>query len=250
MTLGLRFLKRDLATEFGESYLGYFWAFAPPVLTALTLSLARKAAVFDVQSTPVPYAAYVIVSMLFFQIFQQTAQGMIDGFIQAKTLLKQVRYPVAALIVSKAGYGLFSTLIRLLLIIPVFLYFKIELTSFAFLAPLGLLALLFSGLVVGLVVGPLALISQDILQGTSVVLRMLIFATPVVYPMPKGTLFEKILLFNPASAPITFSVEALLVGRPDYLWQTGLIAFVSAIGVAFCVALLSALMPLITERLS
>ena len=73
--------------------------------------------------------------------------------------------------------------IRLVLLVVIFLWFGLPLTTSLLLAPLGILALIGFGMMLGLLLTPFALLYGDVQRMLTMGLSLWFFMTPVIYPI-------------------------------------------------------------------
>ena len=68
-----RLVKRDMASQFRQSFLGYLWIILPPVATTIVFTLLRKANIINVPmpEDAMPYALFVLVGTTIWGLFTQ-----------------------------------------------------------------------------------------------------------------------------------------------------------------------------------
>lgn len=205
-SLAWRLMKRDISAQYRQSFLGIAWAFIPAIFTALTFSLASRNKILNVPPTEIPYGAYVIFSVILWQIFSESVMAPVTGLSNARSFVSKINFPKEALFLAKLGEVLFNVAIKSILITAVFIYYQILPSPMIF-AAIGLLVLLtLLGLSIGLLMAPFGMIYHDFVKGLPLVLTLGMFLTPVVYPMPQGdSVFSKIVRLN----PITYLVSGI-----------------------------------------
>jgi lipopolysaccharide transport system permease protein len=246
--LASRFLVRDLKSQYRQSLLGAMWAFIPPVVFAVGLTLAKDANVLNIGETSLPYAVYVMVSMTLWQTFAEALQGPFKILKKYRTLLTKINFPREALILSKMGEIGLGLLIKLALIVALFVGFHVPVTAALLLAPLALGMMVAFGLAIGLVIAPLGLLYQDIEKGLPVALGIWLLLTPVLYPAPTRGLFGAIVHWNPMSALLTTTRELATTGVVTDGGLFGLWSAVSLVGLLLGWLFLRLSMPYVTER--
>ena len=126
-------------------------------------------------------------------------------------MLAKINFPKEALILSGLGQTLFNLSIKLLILIAVFIIFKIPITWGVPLSLLAILVLVLLGTTFGLLITPVGILYTDISQGLTVVTGLWFFLTPVVYPSPTSFPFSLLAVLNP--------VSPILVGARDLATQ-------------------------------
>ncbi|NJR66730.1 MAG: ABC transporter permease [Leptolyngbyaceae cyanobacterium CRU_2_3] len=248
--LAWRLLVRDINTQYRQSLLGVFWAFVPPIAAAVGLTLASSAKVLNVGATDIPYPAYVMFSMALWQTFTESVTGPIQSVAAAKPMLAKINFPREAIILAQLGQVGFNFGIKLLLIIGLFLWFKIPFVWTVFLAPVALLHLIALGTAVGLLLAPVAALYEDVARGLTLVMGVWLFITPVIYPLPQSGGFAMLVRLNPAT-PLLSAVRELAtlgaIADPHSFWLASLLA---GMGLMLAWLVYRVAMPFVIERMS
>ena len=108
------------------SFLGYFWIFLPPLTTALTFTFLNSISLIKFKGIPIPYPAYLILGNLLWHNFANALRAPLRMATQNRSMLIRVQFPREALILSGIYQVLFNFMIRLVLLIPVLIFYKIE----------------------------------------------------------------------------------------------------------------------------
>ena len=106
---------------------------------------------------------------------------------------------------------LFNSLIRLLILSVVLVWFGVPWHATLLLVPLGLATLLGFGLALGCLVAPLGMLYGDIANALPVVLNLWFLITPVVYTPPASV--APIIRLNPVAPLLTTTRNWLLTGE-------------------------------------
>ncbi|MGA7952686.1 MAG: ABC transporter permease [Gloeobacterales cyanobacterium] len=248
--LAWRLLVRDISAQYRQSLLGVFWAFVPPIVTALGLVLARNTGVVNIAETDLPYPAYVMFSMALWQTFVEALNGPITAVGQAKPMLAKINFPREAIVLAKLGEVFFNFGIKLILILGLFLWFRIPFTWSILLAPVALFHLVMFGTAIGLLLAPIGTLYGDVSKVLPLIISPWLLLTPVIYPVPKGGWFGEIVNLNPVT-PLLVTIRELattgIVSDPMGFWAMSGIALVGLL-VAWVMYRLA--MPFIVERMS
>jgi lipopolysaccharide transport system permease protein len=207
--LAWRLMVRDISAHYRQSVFGFAWAFLPPIVMAAGFTLAGSAKVINIAQTPLPYAAYVMFSMIIWQTFVEALNGPVTAVMNARQMLSRVNFPREAIVLGKLGEVGFNFLIKLVLIVAIFTWYKMPVMTAAFLAPFALLSLVLLGTFLGLLLAPLGVLYHDVTQGLLVLTGLWLFLTPIVYPVPQGGgTFATIVRLNPVT-PLLVTVREL-----------------------------------------
>ncbi|MDZ8055557.1 MAG: ABC transporter permease [Aulosira sp. ZfuCHP01] len=248
--LAWRLLIRDISAQYRQSLLGIFWAFIPPVITAAGFTLAKSNGIVNIGNTELPYAAYVMFSMSLWQTFIEALNGPVQAVTAAKAMLTRINFPHEALIVAKLGEVFFNFGIKLILIVGLFIWFKIPVTLSVILAPVALIHLILLGTFIGLLLSPMGALYQDVTKGLTLITGFWLFLTPVVYPVPSDGAFGSIVKLNPVTPLLVTTRELATTGvisDPQGFWIASLIAILGLL-VAWVIYRLA--MPFVIERIS
>lgn len=248
--LAWRLIVRDISAQYRQSFLGIFWAFVPPIATAIGLTLASNARILSIGATDLPYPAYVMFSMTLWQTFAESLMGSINAVGTAKPMLAKINFPREGLILAQLGQVGFNFGIKLVLIIALFLWYKMPLAWTAILAPVALIHLIALGTGIGLFLAPLGALYEDVTKGLTLAMGLWLFATPVIYPTPQQGTLATLVQLNPVT-PLLVTVRELattgVVSNPQGFWLASFLAIVSLLGgwLVYRIA-----MPFVIERIS
>jgi lipopolysaccharide transport system permease protein len=247
--LAWRLFVRDFSARYRQSFLGYLWAFLPPVVGTFTFVLLNRSGILNVGTLPLPYPAYVMIGTLLWQVFADAINSPIKAVTAAKTMLAKINFPREAILISGMLEVLFNFIIRLVLLVVIFIYYGIVPPMTAPLALIGVFAIFCLGFMIGILLTPIGLLYTDIGQALSMVLSFWMLFTPVVYTPPTTGILAQLTLINPVSPLIVTTREWLAIGAATNLFPA-LVVFLVTIVLLFAGWLLYRLaMPIIVERM-
>ena len=227
--LAWRLFIRDLSARYRQSLLGYFWAFLPPLATAIPFVFLKSQGLLTTGATRIPYPAYVMISMLFWQVFVDAVQSPLKAVTAAKPMLSKIQFPPEAILMAGLGDVLFSFLIRLTLLVGVFLWYGLTPPPTAALVPIVVAALVILGFMLGLLVTPLGVLYGDVTPSLSIFTTFWLFLTPVVYPAQETGLAGLVSRWNPVSPMVIVGRDWLISGTTTFLLEFVLVSLVSLI---------------------
>lgn len=207
--LAWRLFVRDISARYRQSLFGIFWAFLPPIITGLVFIILQSKRVLNLGETDIPYPVYVLVGTTLWQVFTESLNAPLKSVIAAKPMLAKINFPREALIVSAFYDVIFNLLIKSIILVGVFVYFKVPVTWGLLMAPMAILMLILLGMSIGLLLTPLGTLYTDITQGLTVVTSFWFFITPVIYPPPQSFPYSLMTTLNPVS-PILMGARDLL----------------------------------------
>jgi lipopolysaccharide transport system permease protein len=248
--LAWRLLVRNISAQYRQSLLGYAWAILPPVFTTAVWVFLNSQRILNVGETDIPYPAYVMVGTLLWQGFVDALNSPLKLVTQSKSMLAKINFPREALILAGLGEVLFQFVIRLALLLVVFIWFRIPVPSTVFLAPLGILALMALGLMIGILLTPLGILYSDIQRGLSIILQLWFYLTPVVYTPPSEGLGALLAQFNPVSPLLLTTRELLTSGTVSQPYKSLVITGATFVLTLVGWVLYRLAMPHLIERMS
>ena len=211
--LAWRLFLRDVQAMYRKSLLGYTWILLTPVVMTLFFVFLHSRNILNVKTPGIPYPAYVLVGMLLWESFASALGAPLARVRTASSLLTKLRFPREALILTSFYQIVFNLCIKLLLVVAVFVWFKITVGPSVLLFPLAVLALIALGLSLGVLLVPFGQLYQDVGKGLGIVTRIWFFATPVIYAPMTSWPFSLINKCNPVS-PLLITARELLTGEP------------------------------------
>ncbi len=248
--LGWRLTVRDISAQYRQTFLGYFWAFVPALVTGATLSIASRNRVVDFGEADIPYTAYVIIGMVLWQTFMESMTLQIQAMSKAREMLAKINFPREALILSGLGQTLFNFGIKILLLAATFVWFDLSVPATILLAPFALVLLLVLGTGLGVLLAPLGGLYEDVGRGIIFSAMALLIVTPVVFVPPDGGTFAEIVALNPITPLLVTTRDLMTTGTMThplgfFLASLFAVLLLLAAWTAYRLA-----MPIIIERMS
>ena len=205
---------RDIKAQYRQSYLGILWAFIAPLTTAFIWIILNSTGTVSVSDTGIPYPVYAFSGTLIWSIITASINSPLGSTNSAKSIISKINFPKEALIISGIYKLLFNSAIKIvLLIIFVFLYgvgFHWSLLLF----PFAILGAILFGTTIGLFITPIGMLYKDIAKIISMGLGFLMYATPVVYAIPKEEgIMKTVMELNPLT-PLILTTRDIVVGTP------------------------------------
>jgi ABC-2 type transport system permease protein len=204
--------KRDLQVRYTTSSLGYLWSILDPLLMSgiyyfvFVILFGRGA------NTPYddPYIVFLLAALLPWTWFNGATNDFAKAFLREAKLIRSTSIPrsiwVMRIVLSKGIEFIISLPVLIVFVIitqftstPAHIRFDIVYVPLAIL----LEGILITG--VGLILAPLVVFFRDLERAIKLLLRLLFYATPIVYGIEKfqGKPFiQHILELNPLAGPM------------------------------------------------
>jgi len=229
-------IYRELADQFVRSKLGGLWLVLHPLaqvtIYALILSQVLSARLPEL-TNQYGYAIYLTAGLLAWNLFNDIMSRTINVFVANGHLMKQVSFPRVTLPAIVAGACGVNNLLLLLAVLVIFVILGHGFSPALVWLPFLMLLVASLGLGLGLILGVLNVFIRDIGQIVPVVLQLMFWLTPIVYPIsilpPEYLPWMSV---SPMYHIVTAYQEVLVYGRsPDWVSLAPAIitAFVAAI---------------------
>jgi lipopolysaccharide transport system permease protein len=196
--LAWQLFTRNLRARYRQSFTGYVWAFIPPLAWAALFIMLRSAGQLSGHGTG-NYAAHLIVGLVFWQLFIESAQSPLRVFAEARPMLGKLRFPREALVVAALLEVGFQFLVRLPLLIVAWLMTPEASASSWWLLPASLAGLIAGGCFVGVLLLPFSLLYEDVAPALALASGFWLLITPVAYAAPTAGFAARLAAWNPAA---------------------------------------------------
>jgi len=222
--LAWRLFVRDTSAQYRQSILGYVWAFLPPLVASLPFIFLNSQGVVDMGQTDIPYPAYAMIGTIIWQVFVDALNSPLKTVTASKSMLARINFPREAILLSGLGQVLLNFLIRLVLLVGVFIGFKIVPPSTAVLFPVGILALISVVFMLGVMLTPLGILYTDVQQSLPIITLFLMFLTPVLYSPPESGLAAVVARWNPLTPLVVSTRDWLTTGETLHLFSFSVVS--------------------------
>lgn len=248
--LGWRLAVRDISAQYRQSILGIFWAFIPPLVSAVLFIALHQKKVVNIADVGMPYPLFVLVGTILWQVFADAVAAPLRVVTGANTILARINFPREALILSAVYQTLFGFLVKMALLGWALLYFGTPLRLESALALITVMLLIWLGIAIGVALTPVGMLLRDVSQIIVLGLQLGFFLTPVVYPAPQTFPYSLLATWNPVSIYLLSSRTLLIHGAvgalmPLVVVTACLLAATLLLWVVYRVS-----MPIVIERIS
>ncbi len=215
-------IRNELISRFARSKLGGLWMIINPLaqvaIYALILSnvLAAKLPGIDNQYA---YAIYLMAGLLAWTLFNEIISRCLNLFIEHGNLMKKMSFPRITLPTIVVGSCLLNSILLFIAMLGIFALLGHQFNvAMLWLIPLTLTVVVLA-LGIGLILGVLNVFLRDIGQVVPIILQMLFWLTPIVYPIsiiPEA--YRHWLRLNPMY-PLTDAYQQVVVYGKTPQWE-------------------------------
>ena len=181
-----------------------------------------------------PYAIFSYTALVPWTYFAAALTESTSSLVANANLLSKVYFPRLIIPLAPVLARLLDFAIALALLAVLMLAYRIAPTPWALLLPLLALPMVLTAAGLGMLLTALAVQYRDVKYGIGLVVQLLMYAAPVVYPaslVPQG--LRLIYGLNPMAGVIE-GFRAVLLGTRPMPWDLIAIGSVSAVAIAVC----------------
>ena len=203
---------RDLKVRYRRSAIGFLWTMLQPLLMLSVLTIVfNQLFRFQIRNYPV----YALAGLLFWNFFQQTIVTSMNSLKGNATILKKLPVPLAVFPIATVISGLVNLLFAFVPLFGILIWTGHKLTSALFFLPVAILVAAIFTLGAGLILSPLAVFFSDVIELIGVVMTLLFYMTPVIYPkgIVEGTDFYWAVRFNPVRSILEIFRDPIYYGK-------------------------------------
>lgn len=242
----LKFLIiRGIKAKYAQSVLGIAWAIIQPLFaTGIFTIVFGKVA--GIETDNVPYTLFSFTTVVFWTYFNGALTDATNSLVVNHNMISKVYFPRVVLPLSAVVSKLLDLSIGLLMLIPVFLYFDVQLTSSFLLFPVIFCLLFLFTVGFGMMLSALAINYRDVKHALTFMLQILMYLSPVVYPYSKvikivpeqyATAFKYLYGLNPLVG-ILEGLRSVMINtvplRTELLAEAAIVSFITfVVGVRY-----------------
>jgi lipopolysaccharide transport system permease protein len=185
----MMFVKKDIITVYKQTILGPLWFVMQPIFTSITFVIVFGH-VAKIGTDDVPEILFYLGSITMWNYFSETLNVTSKTFTDNASIFGKVYFPRLILPLSKVISGIMKFFIQFALFAIVWLYYLFIQKSVApnaciLLLPLLLIVMAGLSLGLGLIITALTTKYRDLTFLISFAVQLLMYATPVIYPLSK-----------------------------------------------------------------
>ncbi|MBL0049440.1 MAG: ABC transporter permease [Bacteroidetes bacterium] len=228
------FVRRDFVSVYKQTILGPLWFLIQPILTTITFTIIFGS-IAKISTDGVPPMLFYLSGLVGWNYFADCLNKTSNTFIGNAQLFGKVYFPRLAVPISIVISSLVTYLIQFLLFLAFYFYFNLDganlhINNAILLLPVLVFFMACLGLGSGIIISSMTTKYRDLRFLVAFGVQLLMYATPVIYPMsilsPKK---QFVLSLNPMSSIIeTFRYAFMGTGSLNYthLAYSGIVSIV------------------------
>lgn len=226
---------RDIKVRYKQTIVGAAWAILQPVLQMIIFTIVfGKLA--KIPSDDIPYPIFSYSGLLLWTYFAQSLSASSGSIVGSANLITKVYFPRLIIPFSAALAGIVDYFIASIILVAMMFYYKLTPGVQLIFVPLTLIAAFIGATGMGLWLSALNVKYRDIRYVIPYFIQLILFATPVIYPIsvvPEK--FRWLLALNPMAGVIE-AHRACYLGHQAINWEQfmvsltiGIIIFITGI---------------------
>lgn len=215
------FVKRNYVVQYKQTLLGPFWLVGGPLVSGLVYAVVFGQ--FAGLSTDgVPQYLFYMAGTSLWSLFSNCATATSNTFLANSSVMGKIYFPRLTVPISQALTGLVSFGIQFVLMCLIMGVYAFSGTVFdlgwqLLLIPVVLVHCLLLGIAIGLIVAALTVKYRDLMMAVNYGLSLLMYATPVIYPISTtGGVMRILLTLNPVT-PLIENFRYALFGSGTFM---------------------------------
>jgi ABC-type polysaccharide/polyol phosphate export permease len=219
---------REIRVRYKYSLLGIGWAIALPVALTLVFTFVF-ARVANVNTGGIPYPIFAYIGLLPWQLHANIVTGAARSLVDNRNLVTKVYFAREVLPLAHVGSSLLDFFVAAFVLAGLMAWYGVKPGVGLLLVPLVLVLQVCFSLAVGLILAAANLFYRDVQFILQVGMLLWMFASSVVYPIPRAGGLEWLVYANPMTPFIDAYRGLILSGRIAFeppFWVASAIALV------------------------
>jgi ABC-2 type transport system permease protein len=203
----------DFKLKYNNSILGYFWSLLRPL--ALFGILYLVFSVFMRLGGGVEnYQFYLLIGIILWMFFYEMTILSMQSIVAKANLVKKIYVPKIIIVIATSLTCLMTFLLNLVVFFIFMLIFGLKFQFSLWLLPVYLLELYLFSFGLSLILATLFVWFRDLAHIWEILLQILFYATPIIYPLSVVPLkFQKVAFLNPVAQIIQDIREIVMGGQ-------------------------------------
>jgi lipopolysaccharide transport system permease protein len=220
---------KNVVVRYKQAYLGLLWTVAKPLMMMGIFTLMRSFIGIDSGGVPYPLLAYC--ALMPWMFFQESASEGVNSVVGNAHLIKKIYFPREVFPLTAVVTKLVEFVINFAILLALMAWFGMIPGTQALWVPVVLLYTVLAALTLALFGAALNVYYRDVGQMLPVLLNLLMYASPVIYPLHLvqqklleqqvagewSTLLYTLYTANPLAGIIDAFQRVMLKGQPPDL---------------------------------
>lgn len=222
-------IRRSIITRYSQTTVGLLWAVLQPLLSSVVYILVFSL-IARISTSPVPYPLFVITSLVLWNYWIRIVISGSASVVTNLDIVTRVSFPREFLPLGVAAEALVDLLIGSVIVAVLFIVYQQPVTPYMLLAiPIFIIH---TCLALGLAffLAGLSSYVRDLFQILPILLQLLLYLSPVIYPIANVPEHLRALyIINPLGPIFAGYQETLLYGRFSFGSELVIVAILSVL---------------------
>lgn len=172
---------KNITLRYKQAYLGIAWAILKPVTLMLIFTLVKS--FVGIESGDVPYPILVFAALMPWTFFQESASEGVNSVVSNTALIKKIYFPREIFPLTSVLTKLVELCISIFILAGLMVWYGMVPTVHIIWAPVIIAYTVLASLTIAFVGAAINVYYRDVGQALPVVLSLLMYASPVIYPL-------------------------------------------------------------------
>lgn len=182
-------VRKDFVSAYKQTVIGPLWHLVDPLITTLTYVFIFGA-IAGISTDGLPRILFYLPGIILWTLFSNSLLSASSTFssnagIFGKVYFPRLTMPIASAINSYISFGFQFLFFLVLVVAYLLLGADIRITWYALLTPMLAAVVTMLGIGLGTLLAPVTTRYRDLSKLLSASMRILMFATPIIYPLSK-----------------------------------------------------------------
>lgn len=172
---------KNIALRYKQAYLGIAWAIVKPVTLMLIFTLVKS--FVGIESGDIPYPILVFAALMPWTFFQESTSDGVNSVVGNTALIKKIYFPREIFPITAVLTKLVELGINFVILAGLMVWYGMMPSAHALWVPIILAYTVLASLTIAFVGAAINVYYRDIGQALPVLLSLLMYASPVIYPL-------------------------------------------------------------------
>ncbi|MBW8876537.1 MAG: ABC transporter permease [Acidobacteria bacterium] len=205
---------RELKVRYRRSAIGFTWTMLQPLLMMLVLQVVFNS-LFRFRLDYGNYPVYALCGILFWNFFSQSILTSMNSLKGNSPILRKLPVPKEVFPLATVISGVINLVFALVPLLLILVVTHHPITPALLFLPVSILLAALFTLGAGLLLSPLAVFFSDVVEMIGVLLSILMYLTPIFYPMKilEGSRYRPLVRFNPVRSILEVFRDPIYLGK-------------------------------------
>jgi lipopolysaccharide transport system permease protein len=194
----LAFVVRDIKVRYKQTIIGGMWAIIQPFATMVIFSFFFGT-IIKISSEGMPYPIFSYSGLVLWVYFTNAITAASNSLVANSSLITKIYFPRIIIPIASTITGLLDYLIALILVFLMMAYYQITPSINIFWLPIVVIMTTMLSVGIGFWLSAINVKYRDVQYAIPFFIQLLLFITPVIYPISIAPRFRFFLSLNPMS---------------------------------------------------